>query len=149
MPRATLLHQFLLQFLDSSGNPYSSGTLSFYAPGTTTLKAIYTDSSKSVQLSNPISLDAGGFPVVSSTYVQIWLDGAYRIKLKNSSGTTIRDLDNITSLGMVNTVVTKTSNYIAVAADKDTIILSDATSGNMTVTLPSITTVGSGYILYV
>ena len=81
---ATLLPNGQQQFLDGNGNPYASGTVTFYSnyPTCTTLKNTWTDSGQTVLNTNPVVLDAAGRATIfgSGTYCQV---------LKNSSGTTI------------------------------------------------------------
>lgn len=48
------------QFADSAGLPYAGGTLSFYATGTSTPLATYSDSSLAIANTNPIVLDSAG-----------------------------------------------------------------------------------------
>lgn len=58
----TLMPWVKEQFLDSFGKPASGFQLFFYAAGTTTKLASYTDSAGSIASSNPIILDAAGRP---------------------------------------------------------------------------------------
>lgn len=56
--------------------------LNFYVNGTTTPKAVYEDKYKVTSFGVSVTADsAGNFP-------QIWLDGTYRVELKNSAGIT-------------------------------------------------------------
>ena len=83
----------LQQFFDSSGNPLGTGSLTAYAPGTTTAKAIYTDSTGTTELSNPVNFDASGRVAGG-----IWGTGLYKIKVTDNvsgTGSTIWSLDNI------------------------------------------------------
>lgn len=48
------------QYFDNSGKPLSAGTLTFYEPGTTDAKTVYSDSDESVPIAQPVSLDASG-----------------------------------------------------------------------------------------
>lgn len=48
------------QFLSSTGVPLASGCVNFFATGTSTPQAIYTDSTGTFQLPNPLALDAAG-----------------------------------------------------------------------------------------
>jgi hypothetical protein len=70
------------RFFTSDLKTLPGSTLTFYENGTTTLKAIYTDTTKSTPLANPITSDsAGNFPAII-------LDGTYTVTLKNSAGVT-------------------------------------------------------------
>jgi len=80
------------QFVDTNGAPMSSGTLTFYAAGTTTPQNTYTDSTGSTANSNPMTLNSRGEPAN-----EIWLTGgvSYKMVLKDSGGSTIWTVDNI------------------------------------------------------
>lgn len=76
-------------FVDASGNPCATCTLSTFTAGTTTPMATYTDATGAVQNTNPIVLDASGG-------ASIWLsNGAYKLVLKNTLGTTIWTVDQV------------------------------------------------------
>jgi hypothetical protein len=77
------------QYVDSSGNPYSGGTLTFYATGTTTPLDTYSDSTLSTPNANPLTLNSAGRP---STDIFL-SDAAYKVVLKDSSGSTIWTAD--------------------------------------------------------
>ena len=81
------------QAFDSSGNPLSFGRLYTYAAGTLNPLATYTTQSGLVPNAVDIELDAAG-------RASVWLGSAsYRMILKNASGTTITDDDNINNNG--------------------------------------------------
>lgn len=147
MSRPVIIHQPLLTFYNSEGNINANGTLEFFEVGTTTPITIYNDSSLSTELDNPLDLNDFGQPVNGGVYTPIWITSAYKLRVKDSDGNIVTTIDNITELGVVNLVVTKTGNYTILQTDKDKIILVDATSGNVTITLPSVITVGSGFLL--
>jgi hypothetical protein len=78
------------QWFDASSEPYANGTLTFYLTGTTTLAAIYVNSTLSSTATNPHTLDAAG-----RTQTEIFPDPniTYRVILKNEAGTVIKDID--------------------------------------------------------
>jgi len=80
----TLLPNGEQQFIDNNGNPLANGTVTFYIPGTTTLKNTWSNSGQTVLNTNPITLDAGGRAVIYGS-------GAYRQVVKDSSGNLIWD----------------------------------------------------------
>lgn len=82
----------LHQFLDNSGNVLNGGTVTVQDAGTTTSRNIYTDTALSVAATNPIPLDSAGRSTQGMIYTAAT---AYKLILKNSSGTTIRTEDNI------------------------------------------------------
>lgn len=71
------------QFFDGNGNPLSMGQVSYYFPGTTTLKEIYTDITEATPAQNPQPLDAEGYVRDGG----VWLgDGLYDVLLEASDG---------------------------------------------------------------
>lgn len=81
---ATLLPNAKQQFFDANGNPLAAGTVTFYVPGTSTLKATYQDAAQTISNTNPIILDAAGEAIIFGS-------GAYRQLVKDSLGNTIWD----------------------------------------------------------
>lgn len=78
-----------MQVMDSAGNPEVGAKLYFFATGTSTLKAIYSDSNFTTPIANPATSNADGmFPA-------IFLDGLYKVVLKDSGGTTITTDDPV------------------------------------------------------
>lgn len=75
----------------SNGQPLASGTVETYVTGTSTPKVTYTDSTESTSNGGSVTLDSNGTAA-------IWLatDQAYRLVIKNSSGTTLHTVDNVT-----------------------------------------------------
>lgn len=67
------------QFLDPNGAPLAGGQVFFYAAGTSNALATYTDSSGTIQNTNPVQLDSGGFAT-------IWLGPALYDVLVTDSG---------------------------------------------------------------
>ena len=80
----------LWQFFTDAGAVLASGTINFYTPGTTTAKAIYKNAAKSVEHSNPVTLDSAGRPPTN----EIYTEGFYDVLVKNSAGTTIRSISD-------------------------------------------------------
>jgi hypothetical protein len=86
-------------FVDNSGRVLSSGTITFYIPGSSsTKKAIYpTAADQAAQtnaLSNPQTLSSAG-----RLQTQVHGPGAYRVIVKNTTGATILDEDNVIASG--------------------------------------------------
>ena len=76
------------QFFDSSGRVLSSGCIFTYQSGTTTPLASYTDSTGTVQNTNPLILTAGGFAgSTGSTAFFIQAGVSYTIKVVSQGGT--------------------------------------------------------------
>jgi hypothetical protein len=72
------------QFIDSGGQPLSSGTVGFYFPGTLNPKPTYQDQAGTIANTNPVQLDSRGQAL-------IWGSGVYRQIVKDASGVTIWD----------------------------------------------------------
>jgi len=64
----------VFQGLDNDGDPRANGFVYFYRAGTSSPKDVYSDSSFSTPLANPVPLDANG-------RAEIWMDGAYKVKV--------------------------------------------------------------------
>lgn len=85
-----------IQFLNASGKPLSGGKVYTYSAGTTTPLATYTDSTGTVQNTNPVILNSGGF-------ANIWLSGqSYKIAVTDSNGVPQWTVDNVKDNGLVN-----------------------------------------------
>jgi len=80
----TLLPNGEQQFISNTGAPLASGTVTFYIPGTTTLKNTWSNSSQTILNTNPVVLDSGGRAVIYGS-------GAYRQVVKDQNGNVIWD----------------------------------------------------------
>jgi len=80
----TLLPNGEQQFIDNNGAPLASGTVTFYVPGTTTLKNTWSNSAQTTLNTNPVVLDSGGRAVIYGS-------GAYRQVVKDQNGNVIWD----------------------------------------------------------
>jgi len=80
-----------IQFFDSVGVPLAGGFLKFYSAGTLTLKAIYDAEDEGSQLTNPLELDSEGRVPAAG----VWLNGAYRLRVTDSDGVVIYDIDDL------------------------------------------------------
>src|SRR5438046_10225053 len=76
------------QFFDVNGAPLAGGKIFTYQAGTTTPLASYTDATGMVQNTNPVILNAGGFPTnASGNVVGVWLaPQKYKIIVQNALG---------------------------------------------------------------
>ena len=81
------------QFFDNLGNPLVSGTLYAYLAGTSTPTNMFSDNAGTVA-GTSVVLDSRGEP---TTFKLIWLNTTviYKFILKDSTGTTIWTIDNI------------------------------------------------------
>src|ERR1700743_379241 len=63
---AGLLLNGVQQYFDANGNPLSEGFVYTYIPGTFTNKTTWQDAAQTTPNSNPIPLNAGGYPATAS-----------------------------------------------------------------------------------
>lgn len=68
----------------------AGGSLTFSATGTSTPKSVYGEEALSTDLGSSLTLDSAG-----RTTVDVWLDGDYRVILKDSDAATIWTLDKV------------------------------------------------------
>ena len=80
--------EFLLSQVRNTTGSLVSGTVTFYAAGTTTLKTVWSDRDKATPAANPYTLDANGT-------AQLYADGLYKVLIKNAAGTTVYTRDNL------------------------------------------------------
>jgi hypothetical protein len=84
----------MFRAFDSNGEPLSGGQLDTFEEGSSTPKASFTDGTGGVSNSNPVVLDAAG-------RAEVWLEGKYKIRLRDSSGAVQWTMDNIAGVGFV------------------------------------------------
>lgn len=143
---------------DSTGAPVSGGTLYFYDAGTTTPHPVYADSNLTTLLGTSVVTDALGYPTSDgSTRTLIYVGTAnYKIVIKDASGNTVATHDNVkgavVSASSANVsvtasfpVVSKSANYTVVSGDQNTTFAVNCSSADVTLTLPSAVTVGTGW----
>jgi hypothetical protein len=145
---------------DADGDIVSLGSIEFYEAGTITPRTVYSDSGLSVSLGTIVYGDTGGYPVSTqggSTKVSIYTGtGAFKVIVKDSSGTALITRDNIP--GALDTssfapqsatpetpVSSKTAAYTIVTADHGKLFNANPTGGSFVMTLPSAVTVGDGW----
>lgn len=105
----TLLPVPKARFFDASGAPLAGGKVYTYVAGTTTPKTTYTDAGGGTPNANPVILDAAG-------EANIWIQGNYKIVLKNSADVTQWTVDNVSGASEVSVqwlTVTGTDTLIA------------------------------------
>lgn len=89
---ANPLYYPVFRAFDSNGAPLAGGKVYTYEAGTSTPKVSYTDSTMTVQNTNPVILDAEGS-------APIWVSGSYKINLTDANGVQQNDfpVDNFTN----------------------------------------------------
>ncbi len=84
MSTAAIMPNGKNQFIDINGNPLVGGTVTFYEPGTLSLKDTWQDADQTVLNTNPIVLDSRGQAIIYGY-------GIYRQRVKDSLGNLIWD----------------------------------------------------------
>ena len=123
----------------------SSYKLFQYQSGTTTKCNTYTDSAKGTANSNPMTLNSDG-----RLDQDVYIDQSTKFVLATSAAgdpptSSIWTIDNGLATEQLWTTVAKTANYTVVESDRDKLILVDATSGAVTITLLAAATAGDGF----
>ncbi|GAA0260668.1 hypothetical protein [Rhodanobacter caeni] len=78
------------QFFTVDGKVLAGGNLYFTDTGTSNPRPTYADPGLSAENTNPVILDASG-----RANADIWMDGVYRVVLKDSSGATMWTRDDV------------------------------------------------------
>lgn len=109
-----LLDNIIPQFENQNGVPLVGARLYFYAAGTTTKLDTYTDSTGTIPNSNPMILNASGYPTTAGTIGPAWLQGGllYKVGLAASTepdppGNFIWTLDNVKGIGDTTTAISE------------------------------------------
>ncbi len=111
---------------DAEGAPLVGGKVYLYYAGTSSPKSSYTDALNYVSNANPVVLDANG-------EADIFLEGSYKIVLKDSADVTQWTLDNI-RMTDARDINTQTDDYTLVIADAYKFVeINKATAVNLTV----------------
>jgi hypothetical protein len=144
---------------DSDDNPLAGGYISFYAAQTTTPKAVYSDADLSTSLGTSVDLNSAGAPVSgSNTPVLIYPGlGDYKIRYYDADDTLIFEFDDYpggvaeeeaaTTATPTFPVISKTSAFSVVLADRGKLFSCNPTGGSFAATLPSAVTVGDNFLV--
>jgi hypothetical protein len=95
---ATAIETSFWPINDANGDPVSGAKIYVYNVGTTTSRAIYSDTSLSVSVSNPIICNSAGRTTTDggTTVGMVYTaTGSYKIVVKTSADVTLYTLDNI------------------------------------------------------
>lgn len=121
------------QFLDVNGKPLGGGSVFFYIPGTTTLKATFSDPLATVPNTNPVQLDAGG-------RAKIWGTGSYREVVWGAFGNLV--WDQVTSVGGTSGVQTTIVASGPVALCAGVVPIKNGTGAAIALQMPSAPSAG-------
>ena len=146
--------------VDASITAVNGGYIEFYAAGTSTPLAVYSDSTLSTSLGSIVYFDSGGHPVASqgsSSKVIIYTSASLvKMIVKTSAGVTLATYDNVkvtedtSSFSGGGTdgftgVLSRTSDFTVTASHDGKIFNVDPTGGQIAATLPSASTSGDGF----
>jgi len=137
--RALQFDMLLAGLTDDDGDPLASGTVTFYAAGTSTLKNVYTDKAKTAPYTTR-TLDSSG-------RVHVYGDGLYKIVIKDSSGTTYKTYDNV--YVRAANFYSRTVTGDTTATIDDDFIMCNTDGGAITVTLMEIADGGVSHPLII
>lgn len=120
--------------LKNDGNINAGGNILFYEPGTTTGKAVYSDSEISTSLGSNPTLDSAGRKI-------IFLNGNYDAVIRDSNNQTIVSLSDLNpaTVGAVKNIVSNTT--LDSTYDQNII----EASGALTLTLDSAAALSTGW----
>lgn len=142
----------------STGAPLAGGAIYFYDAGTTTPKTVYSNKDLTTSLGTSVVTDALGYPTsdnVNKTLIYVGTS-TYKVVIKNQAGSTIAEHDNVKgavatvdpgslSVQATSPVETKSLSYTVLSTDQNKVYAGNCTGGNVTFTLPSAVTVGTGW----
>lgn len=106
MASSSRFHLPVAQWLDGNGAPLAGAKLYFYATGTTTPQATYSNSGLSAANANPVVADADG--VFGAIYLSVGVD--YKVVLKKSDDTTVWTADPVRALAPSELAVLASAN---------------------------------------
>lgn len=144
---------------DSDDNPLAGGTARYYAAGTTTPKAVYSDFAASVSLGSVVNLNSAGLPVSGSNVPVIVYPGtgSYRVRYYDADGVLVpgMDFDNIPGKDVETEAATTalpttpvssiTTSGTHTIADRGKLFNCNPTGGSFARTLPSAVTAGDNF----
>lgn len=150
MAKPMLIFSPKMQFFDNSGLPVGGGKLFIYQAGTTTKINTYTDATLGTTNPNPVILDSAGRPSNNGAPIDLYVTQAFNMTLSPSTDTdpptnAFWTESNVTTLGQLVSVQTKSANYVVQTSDRDSLILFDCSAGNKTCTLLPVATAGNGF----
>lgn len=146
---------------DSDDNPLAGGYILFFAAGTTTPKAVYSDADLSTSLGTTVNLNSSGAPVSGSNVPVLIYPGLgdYKIVYYDADDVAVPGMsfDDVpgaveeeeaaTTATPTYDTVSKTGAYSIVVGDRAKLINANPTGGTFAITLPSAVTVGDDFLV--
>jgi hypothetical protein len=142
---------------DADDNPLAGGYYKFYAGGTTTPKAVFSDAALSTSLGSQVNLNSAGAPVSgSNTPVLIYLNtGTYKAELYDADDTLLFTFDaipgaeeeeaEVTTALPETPVISKTGAYTVTVNERGKLINANPTGGSFAITMPSAVSMGDDF----
>ena len=127
----------------SDGSPCTGCQLYFYEAGTTTLKTVYQDSGITTPHTNPVVADSAG------RFAPIYMDGTYKVVLKDGSDVTIDTNDNYSTGASSDFFGTTTLITSTTAIDSSYEKAHLRATGTLNLNLLEIATAGEGFVFSV
>jgi hypothetical protein len=141
--------EFEFQALDSNGVPISGAKLEFFRTLTSTPKDTFSDSAKTTPNLNPVVATADG----RFGDIFMLIDEGYKVVYSDADDVVIKTRDPVFPVrsNPVPKIATtaKTTNYTVLTTDEGSLVLVDASSGAVTVTLPAAATAADGFSIRV
>ena len=100
----SILFKPRIQLIDSNGDPVVGGYIYTWAAGTSTPKVTYDDYALITPNPNPIRTGNDGTPSNGGTPIDVYLDGAYKIDIRDANNVSFAGypVDNVISLSDFN-----------------------------------------------
>lgn len=142
---------------DADDNPLAGGYLLYFAAGTTTPKAVYSDAEATQSLGTRVDLNSSGMPVDGSNVPTMIYPGTgdYKARLYASDDTLIVEQDDlpgkeeeaaeVTTALPTTPVISKTGAYTVTSNERGKLINANPTGGSFAITLPSAVTMGDNF----
>jgi|CXWL01.1.fsa_nt_gi hypothetical protein len=162
MPDSGFVISPTVRVINASSVAIAGGSIEFYDAGTSTPRAVYSNSGLTASLGSTVYLDAGGHPVASlgsSTKVIVYTSASLvKMIVKDDASVTVATYDNVKvtedtsafgagggTADVVAGVVSKTADYTVLTTDQNKWFNCDPTGAGFTLTLPSAVTATDGW----
>src|SRR3990167_10157698 len=138
---------------NTSDDPQSGAVLKFFDAGTSNVRTVYSNPTLVTSLGTSVTCNSAGRPASDGNEVLVYAsEGNLKVTAETSAAVSLWSYDNV--IGALDTVsfnattaipetpvLTKTGDYIILAADQGSVVNFNVTS-DTTATLPSAVTMG-------